>query len=336
MATRPTRTRANTSRTARALGAIAGVLALTSAALAVPSVAVAGTRAPANPSTVTTQDATPGPDVGGAPEITSQPVDQQVPAGQDATFTASANRYLEVQWYELTSEDAIFQPIEGATSPTLTLSAVTRDQSGTAVRAVFANGPGETATRAALLTVLPSTDEPTPGPEVGSAPEITSQPVDQQVPAGQDATFTADASRYLEVQWYELTFEDAVFQPIEGATSTTLTLSAVTQDESGTAVRAVFSNGAGETATSQALLTVLRDSEEPAPEPVPTGSPTPEPSASSPAMPDADADDSTPPTTSLAATGSETPWPLAGIAGALLITGALALLTARRRNRTQS
>jgi hypothetical protein len=71
------------------------------------------------------------------------------------------------------------------------------------------------------------------------------------------------------VQWQEST-NGATWSPIPGATSTTLTLPGVTMAQNGRLYRAVFENGIGKPATSEAArLTVT-----PPPAPPPNGPPT--------------------------------------------------------------
>jgi hypothetical protein len=91
-----------------------------------------------------------------APTITTNPTSQTVTAGQAATFTAAAsgNPTPTVQWFVAAAGSSNFTAISGATSTTLSLSAVTAAQSGNQYEAVFSNGVGASATTApATLTV---------------------------------------------------------------------------------------------------------------------------------------------------------------------------------------
>ncbi|MET2011764.1 immunoglobulin domain-containing protein [Microbacterium chocolatum] len=198
-------------------------------------------------------------------------------------------------------------------------------------------------------------EEEVPAPEIGGLPVITEQPQSQVVFEGEDATFTAAATHWDIVQWYELTAENAIFQPIEGATSTTLTLSDVTRSQTNTAILVAFTNGNGQIRSQQVGLFVNPEPNpdpapnpdpEPTPDPTqtpqPTEAPTPEPTES--ADPDAgtpsDSDD-TPATDAasdadaparvLAATGSDPAWSTLALGGALLLGGAATLLVVRRR-----
>jgi hypothetical protein len=109
------------------------------------------------------------------------------------------------------------------------------------------SGPYRPATQAFTLTV-------------NEAPAVTTQPTGQTVNAGQKATFSASATGYPlpTVQWQQLgTAADAVWQDIPAATSTSYEVTAQSP-LSGYQYRAVFSNGVGDPASSNAApLTVL-------------------------------------------------------------------------------
>jgi hypothetical protein len=92
---------------------------------------------------------------------------------------------------------------------------------------------------------------------VGSLPRITTQPTAQTVVAGTSVTFTAAATGNPAptVQWQVSTNGGGTFSDIQGATSTTLTITATTT-ENHDKYRAVFTNALGSTATTGAVLTV--------------------------------------------------------------------------------
>jgi hypothetical protein len=77
------------------------------------------------------------------------------------------------------------------------------------------------------------------------------------VHAGQRVTFTASATGTPapKVQWQVSTDGGLTFRPILGATSTTLSFIA-TRAMSGRHYRAVFTNGAGQATSQDAVLTV--------------------------------------------------------------------------------
>ncbi|TLY46249.1 MAG: hypothetical protein E6K59_01495, partial [Nitrospirae bacterium] len=79
-----------------------------------------------------------------APSITTNPSNQTVEYGQNATFSAAAsgNPTPTVQWQVSTNGGTIWSDISGATSTTLTVTAPTVAQSGNKYRAVFTNSCG--------------------------------------------------------------------------------------------------------------------------------------------------------------------------------------------------
>ena len=95
------------------------------------------------------------------PVITTQPANQTVNAGQNATFTAAANGtpVPTVQWQVSTDGGHTFSNltdggnISGSNTVTLTITAATATQNGSQYQAVFTNSAGSTPTNAATLTV---------------------------------------------------------------------------------------------------------------------------------------------------------------------------------------
>gem|GEM_PF-1151009 len=181
-----------------------------------------------------------------APTVTTNPVSQSVSAGSIATFTAAANGNPTptVQWQQSTDGGATFQNVAGATSTTLSFTTLA-SQNGNQYRAVFTNTVGSATTTAATLTVT-------------AGPQITQNPTDQTVNAGQTAAFTsaASGSPTPTVQWQFSTDGGATFQNVAGATATTLTVPNVAAGQNGTKFRAVFTNSSGSATTTAATLTV--------------------------------------------------------------------------------
>ncbi|MFQ5806295.1 MAG: immunoglobulin domain-containing protein [Phycisphaerae bacterium] len=158
---------------------------------------------------VTSDAATLTVDTG--PEIVEHPSTQTVCEGVNVTFTVvAAGMDLSYQW----RKDG--EPIDGATSDTLILDAVTVLDSGD-YDVVVTNpcGAGVAISNAATLTV-------------DTGPEIVEHPASQTVCAGVNVTLTVVAAGIdLSYQWRK----DDV--PIDGATSDTLILDAVTVLDSG-------------------------------------------------------------------------------------------------------
>jgi hypothetical protein len=185
----------------------------------------------------------------GAPTITTQPASTTVAAGGTATFTAGASGTPPptVQWQVCPSDGSNCNPLTGATSTTLTLTGVRLSMSGNRYRAQFRNNFGTALTSSALLTVVSQ-----------AAPTITTQPTNVKTAAGSTATFTAAAtgSPTPTVHWQEQAAGGSGNSPVPGATSPTLTLTAVTASMSGTTYEAVFTNSVSSATTNPATLTV--------------------------------------------------------------------------------
>ncbi len=172
-----------------------------------------------------------------APTIATQPQNQTVTAGANATFTVVANGTAPLT-YQWTKNGTA---ISGATSATLTLNATTATDAGTYAVTVT-NSVGSVTSSGAMLTV----NAPTAG-----APTITTQPQSQTVNAGVNVTFTVAASGTAPLS-YQWTKNGTA---ISGATSATLTLTAVAAADAGT-YAATVSNIAGSVTSSAATLTV--------------------------------------------------------------------------------
>jgi plastocyanin len=171
-----------------------------------------------------------------APVITSQPVSQTVSNGVNVTFTVTATGTapLSFQWQKNAAA------VPGATSASLTLSAVTAGDAGT-YAVVVSNAAGSVTSAQATLTVNTG----------GNAPVITGQPVSQTVSNGANVTFTVTATGTapLSFQWQK---NGAA---IPGATSSSLTLNAVTAIDAGS-YTVVVSNAGGPVTSAAATLTI--------------------------------------------------------------------------------
>ena len=182
-----------------------------------------------------------------APAMSTQPAGVSVAVGANATFTAAASGSPAptVQWQVSTNNGASYSTLAGATSTTLTITAVTAAMNGNSYEAVFTNSVSSVTSVPALLIV-------------NSAPAITTNPVNVTVLAGANATFTAAASGTPAptVQWQVSTNGGTTFANLAGATSPTLTLTAVTAAMSGNQYKAVFTNATSSATTTAATLTV--------------------------------------------------------------------------------
>jgi alpha-tubulin suppressor-like RCC1 family protein len=181
------------------------------------------------------------------PQVTRQPSPLTVEEGQNAVFEAAAtgSPAPTVAWETSSNGGGTWSPVAGATSPTLTLTAVKTTLSGHLYRAVFKNVVGSVTTEAAVLTVQ-------------KAPTVTRQPASATLRTGEEAAFEATASGMPAPaeQWEMSTDGGGTWAPIEGATSSRLTVPAVQGSQSGYRYRAVFTNAAGTVTSAPATLTV--------------------------------------------------------------------------------
>jgi alpha-tubulin suppressor-like RCC1 family protein len=92
------------------------------------------------------------------------------------------------------------------------------------------------------------------------APAVTKQPVSVTVEEGQSASFTATASGVPTptIQWEVSTNGGVSWTPIEGATASPYTIASTKTSESGSQLRAVFTNSVGQAVSKAATLTVQK------------------------------------------------------------------------------
>jgi pectate lyase len=174
---------------------------------------------------------------GTAPAISTQPLDQSVFVGQNATFNviATGSAPLSYQWYY--NNNAV---LTNATSASLTITnAQVTDTGGYSVTVSNANGSVSSGT--ANLTVT-----------VPTAPSVVTQPQSQTVLPGQSVSFSVSAggSAPLSYQWYYNTNT-----LLTNATSTALTLTNVQPANAG-AYSVVVSNFVSTATSTNAILSV--------------------------------------------------------------------------------
>jgi len=187
---------------------------------------------------------------GFGPTVTTQPKSETVTAGSTASFSAAASGFFtpSVQWYVSTNGGSSFSAISGATSDTYSFTAQS-SENGYEYEAVFSDFFGSATSNAATLTVTAATS---------TAPTVTTEPQSESVAAGSTASFSAAASGNPTptVQWQLSTNSGSSFSAISGATSDTYSFTAASS-QNGYQYEAVFTNGVGSPATSNAAtLTV--------------------------------------------------------------------------------
>jgi len=172
------------------------------------------------------------------PTIDSDPVDQSVLVGEDATFNVQASGTLPLfyQWYYNTNS-----VITNAISPSLTVTNAELSYAG-GYSVLVSNAYGSVTSAVAQLTV-----------NTPVAPSITSQPQDQlNVLPGGTAMFSvaASGSEPLSYQWY---YNNSTL--LTGATDSTLTIANVQMANAGN-YSVIVNNVAGSATSSNAILTI--------------------------------------------------------------------------------
>ncbi|KAB1658729.1 hypothetical protein F8O09_03840 [Pseudoclavibacter sp. CFCC 11306] len=105
------------------------------------------------------------------PSVKTQPTDQKVVEGQDATFSAELTGAPapKLQWQRST-DGQTWTDVEGATESSLTLKSVTLSQNGESYRLVATNDSGTVSSDPVTLTVEAKKSDETPAPSEPAAP----------------------------------------------------------------------------------------------------------------------------------------------------------------------
>ena len=170
------------------------------------------------------------------PQITAQPQSATVTVGQTAVFSVAATGTAPLSYQWMMNSTAI----SGATSASYTTPTTTMSNSGESFAVKVSNSVGSATSNAATLTVK------------AAMPQITAQPQNATVTAGQTATFsvTATGTAPLSYQW----MMDST--AISGATSASYTTPATTTSNSGESFSVKVTNSAGSATSGAATLTV--------------------------------------------------------------------------------
>ncbi|HKW30946.1 MAG TPA: immunoglobulin domain-containing protein [Verrucomicrobiae bacterium] len=172
-----------------------------------------------------------------APSVTTDPQDQTVLVGQNATFSVltSGTLPLSYQWYYNTNT-----ALTNATGSALTLTNVQPSDAG-GYSVIVTNAYGSVTSAVAQLTV-----------NIPDSPSIITQPQDQTVSLGGTASFTVTAggSEPLSYQWYYNTNT-----PVANANDPTLTIANVQLTNAGI-YSVTVSNVAGGITSSNAVLAI--------------------------------------------------------------------------------
>lgn len=178
--------------------------------------------------------------------VTTQPVNTNACVGNDATISVAANGTSNTyQWQVSTNGGTTFTDIPGANGTSLLITGVTSAMDNNIYHVVISNACTPAAVTSANATLT-----------VSNAASITTQPVNGSACEGANAQFTATATG-SSYQWQVSTNGGTSFTDIAGATTTTLTLNAVTASMNNNQYQLVIGScGAASITTSQVTLTV--------------------------------------------------------------------------------
>jgi hypothetical protein len=171
--------------------------------------------------------------------ITTEPQGQTVNQGANATFTVAATgSALSYQWKKNGAN------ISGATTTALTLSNVQSSDAATYTVEASNTFSTDTSANAVLTVTVP--------------PSISTQPANRSNNYGTTAAFTVSATgTSLNYQWQKNGANLANGGNVSGATTATLTLTSITQNDEAN-YRVIVSNTAGSVTSSVATLTVVQ------------------------------------------------------------------------------
>ena len=183
------------------------------------------------------------------PVVTSQPRSVVAVAGQGVSLLAQASGdpSPSIQWMS-SQNGTTWSVLTGATSPTLTLGAVTVSMSGTEYQAVFSNSAGQAESAAVTLTVYA---------QALAAPTFSSQPVSTTTGDGYLTYLLGTATGFPapSYAWQVSVNGGMTWMNVSGATSPSLGLTA-NLSMSGYQYRIVATNAVGSATSNAATLIV--------------------------------------------------------------------------------
>ncbi len=181
--------------------------------------------------------------------ITSQPAGVAVCSGTNANFSVTATgTSLTYQWEVTTNGGTTWTAIAGATAATLVLPSVTAGMNNNQYRVILSScTPGGLTSSPATLTV-------------NAGVNITAQPVSINACSGTNAIFTVTANGTgLSYQWQVSTNGGSSFTNIAGASTATLTLTAITAAMNNNQYRVTVSNACPSSLNSTAATLTVSD-----------------------------------------------------------------------------
>ncbi|HMU44708.1 MAG TPA: T9SS type A sorting domain-containing protein [Chitinophagaceae bacterium] len=152
---------------------------------------------------------------GAGPAITTQPLNQTVCAGSNATFSIASASATGFQWQVSTNGGTSWADIGGATTNSYTITGATAGMNGNQYRCIASTACGSTISTAAILTV-------------NSAANITVQPSDATVCSGGNTTLCVTATgTNLSYQWESSPTCGGAWTNVTGAINNCLTVTPV-------------------------------------------------------------------------------------------------------------
>lgn len=168
------------------------------------------------------------------PFISVNPLNATICVGSENTFSVTASGTgITYQWQISTTAVPAFTDIPAANAATYVVSAVTAGMNGNQYRCVVTgtcSASTATSTAATLTTISPVV--------------VSTQPGNAEICSGSNTSFTVagTSSQAISYQWQVSTAAVPAFTNIAGATSATLSLSAVTTGLNGNQYRCLLSN----------------------------------------------------------------------------------------------
>ena len=181
----------------------------------------------------------------GTPPTVTAPADQAVCIGSNATFSVTVAGALSYQWQLSTDGGTNYNAITGATASSYTVTGATATQNNYRYRVIVTTQCSSVTSGAAILTVQ-------------APPAITTQPAPTTVCAGTNANFSVVATgTNLTYQWQLSTDGGLTYNDVTGATASSITVTAVTNPQSGNRYRVIITGTCPSAVTSTgAILTV--------------------------------------------------------------------------------
>ncbi len=183
---------------------------------------------------------------GSGPAITTEPANQAVCAGTNATFSVTSSGTY--QWQLSTNGGGTWSNIASATGSSYTVTGVTTAQNSYQYRVIVTGQCGSTTSAAATLTV-------------NVAPAVTSQPASLSLCSGSAASFSVTATGTgIGYQWQESTDGGANWSNISGATAATYNIAAVAVADNNKQFRCVVTGTCTPAANSAAATLLVSQS----------------------------------------------------------------------------